>query len=135
MAEIAPAAIEKEIELKLHANCISIVNGHSDSLHILLRNLIDNAIRYTPEKGSVEVSTRTNDGTVQLMIADSGTGVPKEEQERIFERFYRRTGTKATGSGLGLSIVKRIADLHRAEIQLTDSPLGGLCVTLKFPAA
>ena len=134
MAELAPSAIEKNIELTLEENFKSMVNGHGDSLHILLRNLIDNAIRYTPEGGSVEVTINTHNNSVQLMVADSGTGIPEEERERIFERFYRRTGTKATGSGLGLSIVKRIADLHRAEIQLADSPLGGLCFILQFPA-
>lgn len=135
MADLAPKAIEKNIELNLEENIKSVVNGHSDSLHILLRNLIDNAIRYTPEGGSVEVTINTYNDVVQLMIADSGTGIPEEERERIFERFYRRTGTKAAGSGLGLSIVKRIADLHQARIQLTDAKLGGLCVIMQFPAA
>ncbi len=100
----------------------------------MIRNLVDNAIRYTPNHGKIIVSVTTQDNLVILSIQDSGPGIALNIRDRIFERFYRVLGSKTTGSGLGLAIVKQIAGLHEAKIEL-DIPLNGkgLIIRVIFP--
>jgi two-component system sensor histidine kinase TctE len=93
------------------------VNGNPVLLRELLTNLIDNAIKYTPPGGHVTVRARANQEAV-LEVEDDGIGIPDEERESIFERFYRVLGTDAEGSGLGLPIAAEIAELHQARIDL-----------------
>ena len=108
--------------------------GNATAIHILTRNLIDNAIRYTPAGGLVEVRQYSNPYHVILEVADHGEGIPAELRERVFERFYRQLGTQASGSGLGLSIVLQIVELHRAQVELSDTPdTGGLTIKVYFP--
>ncbi len=109
------------------------IDGIPALLRELLNNLIDNAIKYTPRGGRVTVMTRT--GTRALLeVEDNGMGIPEVERGRVFERFYRVLGTDADGSGLGLPIVREIADLHRADIRLTTPSGGqGTLVQLSFP--
>lgn len=126
-------AQEKNIELRLGETFPHEIAGHADAISILLRNLIDNAIRYTPAGGVVEISMTRDAERVALRVADSGPGIPPDEREKVFKRFYRRLGTEAPGSGLGLSIVQRIAELHRAQIDLNTSIHGGLQVDVIFP--
>ena len=136
MAELAPAALDKNIELSLCDGVAVDVSGDDSSLEILIRNLIDNAIRYTPEHGNVQVDVRLDENRARLTVADTGPGVPEPDRERVFDRFYRISGTLAPGCGLGLSIVKRIAALHGAKIDLNRPPWGdGLQVSVDFPAA
>lgn len=136
VAELAPAAAQKGIEVGLVAADAGLVAGDSTLLAVLLRNLVDNAVRYSASGGEVEVRVARDGGTVLLCVADSGPGIPAAEHIRVFERFYRVLGSGAEGSGLGLSIVRRIADLHRASIALADGPGGrGLVVSVRFPAA
>ncbi len=97
------------------------VRGDPALLAVLLRNLIENALHYTPAGGEVRVSCGGDASGGWLEVADDGPGIAPEERERVFERFYRAAGQKATGSGLGLSIVWRIAELHGASVQI----LGG----------
>jgi two-component system OmpR family sensor kinase len=115
-----------------------IVTGDVDALRILLGNLIGNAVRYTPRGGRVDVSCRLEDGQPVLAVADSGPGIPEAERERVFDRFYRRPGERTagneSGAGLGLAIVRAIADRHLARVSLQDAALGGLCVRVTFPA-
>ena len=125
----------KEISLQLKAEHGLSVRGQRESLAILLRNLLDNAIHYTPRGGSIEVSLTRENVDVTLRINDSGPGIPDVERERIFGRFVRLAGQETGGSGLGLSIVRRIAELHRAELHLGESALGGLEVCVRFPNA
>jgi two-component system sensor histidine kinase QseC len=132
--DLTPVAQDKNIELRLGSIFTHEISGHADAISILLRNLIDNAIRYTPANGLVEVSMVRDANTVAMRVADSGPGIPAEEREMVFKRFYRRLGTEAPGSGLGLSIVQRIAELHRAQIALNTSPHGGLQVDVIFHA-
>jgi len=133
MAEVASSAADKAIELELECTAPGVVTGMRESLSILLRNLLDNAIRYSPSGGHVRVRIDSENGdNVALHIEDSGPGIPEEEREKIFARFYRLAGQKTNGSGLGLSIVKRIAELNQAELQLTDSALGGLEAIVRF---
>jgi two-component system sensor histidine kinase QseC len=134
ISDEALIAIEKNIEISLNGTRGKFVYCNSDAIAVLMRNLIDNAIRYTPEKGTVEVSIIRFDDDITFRVADSGPGIPKEERELIFHRFYRRLGTKSPGSGLGLSIVTRIVDLYKLKIQLDDSALGGLQIDVTFRA-
>ncbi len=135
LAELEGGAAQKQIELSLTEPCDGRVNGHAPSLAILLRNLVDNAIRYTPAGGNVAVAVR-HDGRQRILeVADSGVGIPEEERQRVFDRFFRRPGSEATGSGLGLSIVHRIVELHHGTIELSQAQLGGLLVTVRLPMA
>lgn len=133
LADIAFMALEKNLDLSLADPCRGRVAGSRNALAILLRNLVDNAIRYTPDNGAVQVQIETTESGVLLRVLDSGPGIPPEEHERVFERFYRRLGTQASGSGLGLSIVGRIAELHHATITLNHASLGGLEAVVRFP--
>lgn len=112
---------------------------HADSLQMLLRNLVENALRYTPAPGAVEISCGVEAGRSYLCVADTGPGIAEEWHERVFERFVRLVrldGAQLPGSGLGLSIVRRIAERHGADIVLGAGLQGrGLAVTLVFPAA
>jgi len=127
-------AIDKNIEISLAGTRGKFVAGNLDAIKVLMRNLIDNAIRYTPKNGIVEVSTDRRDDTVILTIADSGPGIPEQERSKVFNRFYRSLGTKESGSGLGLSIVTRIADLHHVDIELKTSKMNGLQIDVLFAA-
>lgn len=135
LAELGPVALEKGVELGLSEDSSGQVLGDRHALAILLRNLVDNAIRYTPARGQVEVGVRVVDREVRLRVVDSGPGLPPAERERVFERFYRVPGSVQPGCGLGLSIVQRIAVLHGARITLSPATAsGGLCVEVVFPA-
>ena len=106
----------------------------ADSLQILLRNLVDNALRYTPAPGAVAVSCGVEEGRSYLRVADTGPGIAPEMHERVFERFVRLGGAQLPGSGLGLSIVRRIAERHGAHIVLGAGLQGrGLALTVIFP--
>ncbi|WP_283149788.1 ATP-binding protein [Silvimonas soli] len=110
--------------------------GDRESVRILFANLIGNAIRYTPQGGQVDVATGLNEqGQPFFRVSDSGPGIPVDERERVFDRFYRRPGTSAAGSGLGLAIVKAVAARQSAKVSLGDSALGGLAVEVIFTNA
>ena len=100
---------------------------------LLLRNLMGNAIRYTPAGGLVNVSTRREGTTITLTVDDSGPGIPPESRERVFERFDRLGAVGDEGVGLGMSIVQSVVVAHHAMIRLLESPLGGLRVQVHFP--
>lgn len=136
LADLAPAALDKGIELGLTSPATAMIKGSADMFAILLRNLVDNAIRYTPRNGRVEVSLLVEQGRVRLEVTDSGPGIPEQERRRVFDRFYRVLGNEAAGSGLGLSIVKRIADAHAASLSLAEGEHGvGLRVSVDFSSA
>jgi len=128
-------AAEKHIDLGLARETSAHVRGDPASLTILLSNLLDNALRYTPEGGKIDVALDSDDGCTVLTVVDTGPGIPAEERERVFDRFFRGADNRELGSGLGLSIVKRIADAHHAAIELSAPEHGsGLIVTVRFPA-
>jgi len=113
------------------------VHGDMASLSMLLANLLDNALRYTPAGGRIDVAVDDDAGHAVLTVADTGPGIPAIDRERVFDRFYRgaNAGPEQTGSGLGLSIVKRIADAHGALVTLdAESDGRGLVVRVRFPA-
>ncbi|MCK9382255.1 MAG: ATP-binding protein [Sulfuritalea sp.] len=127
-------AESRGIDLGLEKSVASApAKGDAEALRTLIANLVENAIRYTPGPGRVDIAVAIEGGQPLLTIADSGPGIPAEERERVFDRFYRRTGVAESGSGLGLAIVRVIADRHGASVELGDSPLGGLLVCVRFP--
>jgi two-component system sensor histidine kinase QseC len=132
---LAPEALEKQIDIELApAPADDLILGNKTSINILIRNLVDNAIRYTPPHGQVTVSVTETRSHVVFRVIDTGPGIPDELRERVFERFFRVLGTHASGSGLGLPIVSQIAKLHRADIQLNTPPTGnGLQFDVLFP--
>jgi len=133
VAELAPFALSKRVEIDLAEGAALPVPGHAGLIAIVLRNLIDNAIRYSPEGGSVHVRAARDRQTATLTVSDDGPGIPAEERDKVGQRFYRILGTEEYGSGLGLSIVKRIAELHGASLRLGGGEQGkGLSVTLRF---
>ena len=136
LAEHAALAAEKNIDLGISHEDAALpsVKGDFEALRVLLGNLVDNAIRYTPPGGAVDVALRSRDGTARVEVADTGPGIPDQDRERVFDRFYRRDGSRTEGSGLGLAIVKNIADRHGAVIDLNNrSPEPGLRVGVSFP--
>ncbi|NDU85113.1 MAG: two-component sensor histidine kinase [Ferrovum sp.] len=135
MACHSPMAEQKKIELILKGEPGLRILGQPGHLSILLRNLVDNAIRYSPSRSTVTLSlTQNADQSSQLEVIDNGPGIPEEDMKRVSERFYRVPGSNQPGSGLGLSIVQRIAEHHRAQVTLAPtSGTGGLTVRITFP--
>ena len=133
VADFAVFAKGKEIDLgATTVNGVAQVLGDVEALRTLLANLVDNAIRYTPRGGRVDVSAGRFEGRPVLEVVDSGAGIPVEERERVFDRFYRSGETGEPGTGLGLAIVKAIAQRHRAAVTLADAPGGGLAIRVAF---
>jgi signal transduction histidine kinase len=133
LADAAPRAVDKNIEVSLEAAGPAQVHGHPDLLAILLRNLVDNAVRYTPSGGRVLVTVSEEPGNAFVTVADNGPGVPPAEVHRLGERFHRLAAPGESGSGLGLSIVLRIAELHRARVSFASGLDGrGLAVSVRF---
>jgi two-component system OmpR family sensor kinase len=127
-------ADSRDIDLGIEAPAQVVIAADPDGLRVLLNNLIDNALRYTQHGGRVDLQTAYEDGRPLLRVRDNGPGVPEQYRARLFDRFYRPDGNDAWGCGLGLSIVRNIADHHRAEIRLADAEAGrGLSVTVLFP--
>jgi signal transduction histidine kinase len=128
-------ATARRIDLGLDAAPGITVRADRDALRILMRNLIDNAVRYTPQGGSVEVSCSVAADGPRFEVLDTGPGIAPGERERVFDRFYRRAALHESGTGLGLAIVKAVAERHGAQVTLDDAtPHGGLRVTVQFPA-
>ncbi|HEY3786706.1 MAG TPA: ATP-binding protein [Steroidobacteraceae bacterium] len=169
VAEMVPLADARHIDLGISNSEPAVVLGDADALRTLIRNLVDNAVRYSPEGGRIDVSVATRPeqegtgglqpnslgelkpnglGDLQanrppdppanspgslLRVLDTGPGIPENERRRVFDRFYRQPGTAPPGSGLGMAIVKAIADAHEAEVRLDSGPGGlGLAVTITF---
>lgn len=136
IAEITPQALDKNVECMLDEGATAWIKGDPTLLAVLLRNLVDNAVRYSPAGTVVAVTIRQHGKEVCLQVTDQGPGIPAHERDRVLGRFTRLAGSEAPGSGLGLSIALRIAELHRATLTLTDGAGGyGLCVRLDLPAA
>lgn len=135
IAELAPSAIDKQIDLELITKESGLaIMGNATGVYALFRNLVDNAIRYTPQGGFIKVYISSSDDTLVIRVVDSGPGIPAELRSRVFERFFRVLGTKAQGSGLGLAIVQQIVKLHRGVVVLGVPSSGiGLEVEVTFP--
>jgi two-component system sensor histidine kinase TctE len=130
--QLALLAQRRRVELSAHLDEPAEVMGNEPLLSVLLFNLLDNAIRYTPAGGHVALRLSSTGERVVLTITDEGTGINAELRDRVFEPFFRASGEE--GSGLGLSIVREIARAHLAEVSLADGPGGaGLTVSVVFP--
>ncbi|MEO3932032.1 ATP-binding protein [Micrococcaceae bacterium Sec7.4] len=129
-------AESKNIELVVGGHSDALVYGDQDQLVTALRNLIDNAIRYSPENTRVGVGVRAKDGLVAVSVTDQGEGLSPEDQERVFERFYRVDAARSRhtgGTGLGLSIVKHVVANHGGEVTLWSQPGQGSTFTIRLP--
>ena len=139
LAELAPVAMKKDVELTLEESTTTApaVKGNPVLLATLVRNLVGNAIQYSPPDSTVEVFLCATDAGPTLLIRDYGPGIPPLERQRVMQRFVRLDHRLGQGSGLGLAIVSRIAELHGAEIALdsTDDQQRGLSVTVRFTSA
>lgn len=135
IAMLAPATLEKGVRLELRAGDAAEIPGNPELLRVLLRNLLDNSVRHTPPGTLVRVDIAREPGAIRLSVSDDGPGIPEQERDRVLERFYRPLGTQASGSGLGLSIVRRIAEVHGATLRMQPVSEGrGLQVTVSFKA-
>lgn len=138
IGEAVADAQARSQEIGLSGLDTAMVAGHADALRLLLRNLVENAIKYTPAGGQIEVGVRAGEapGRVALVVEDSGPGIPEAERTRVLDRFYRLPDAPSTGSGLGLAIAQSVAQMHGSALRLDASPtLGGLRVRLALPAA
>jgi len=132
---LADLAVERGIDLGLDADAPAWTRGDGAMLREAIVNLVDNALRYTPSGGSVTVTVRQAGGMAELVVEDSGPGIPPEEREMVLERFYRLPGTSGDGSGIGLSIVREVVDGASGALTLGPSAAGGLKVEMRLPAA
>lgn len=128
---LAPTAIQKHIELELEDSEVNTFLGHPTAISILVRNLVDNAIRYTETGGSVKVKVYQEQQEIVLEIQDTGPGIPEALRKRVFERFFRALGNDSPGSGLGLAIVQQIIALHHARFSL-DTPASGVGLLIRI---
>ena len=135
LEDVRALASARGSTLALKADEPVALNADAAALSLLVRNLADNALRYSPPGAKVELTVTKDGGQALLQVDDAGPGIPPEDRERVFDRFYRRDSGDQTGSGLGLAIVRSIAQQHGALVTLGDSPLGGLRVSVRFAAA
>jgi two-component system sensor histidine kinase QseC len=134
IADIAPSALQRNLDIELEDGDETPVAGNNDLIRIALRNLVDNAIRYSPDGSRIEVSVSAVDGSAHVRIIDQGPGISAEDHKKVGQRFYRVPGNAAAGSGLGLSITRRIADLHGGALELRPNPVSrGLTAELRLP--
>jgi len=135
VAALAQAAIDRDIDLGLddaEPNATATVRGDADALHILLTNLVDNALHYISRGGRIDVRVTHTGAGIEMAVIDNGPGIPAAERARVFDRFYRVPDAPTGGSGLGLAIVAEIAQSHGAQIFLEDAA-PGLRVRVVFP--
>ncbi len=135
ITELEPAAFKKHIQMEFVEQNVAPILANTQLITILLRNVIDNAIKYTPARGSIMIYLIGSEKQLQFRVEDSGPGIPPDQYEKSLKRFHRcvETANTAQGSGLGFSIVERITNIYGAELALGVSPLGGLKVTVNFP--
>jgi two-component system OmpR family sensor kinase/two-component system sensor histidine kinase QseC len=135
LADLLPLASARGSELSLQADAPVPLHGERTALSALVRNLADNALRYSPAGARVQLRVALDDGAPCLWVDDTGPGIAAADRAKVFDRFVRRTAHGEAGSGLGLAIVRSVAQRHGATVTLADSPLGGLRVTVRWPRA
>ena len=130
-------ALNKHLSLNFESSDEGAFRGDEDLLRRMVINLLDNAIKYTPDGGAVSVKLWREGGRINLRVADNGIGIPAESAARVFERFYRVDKARSRaegGSGLGLPIVKWIAEAHHGSVSLESAPEHGSSFTVSLPA-
>jgi len=135
LADAAPLAAARGATTDLDASEPLSIRGDAQALRSMMRNLIDNAITHGGESARVRVSVKAQPNGALVLVDDSGPGIPADDRERVFDRFYRRDAGRSEGSGLGLAIVRAVAVQHRGQVSLGKSPWGGLRVEVRLPAA
>ena len=133
--DMLPLALQKNIQVEFVEDAEARVAATPDILAIATRNLLDNAIKYTPQEGRITLWVQWANHDVTLSVMDSGPGIPEEKLSLVTERFYRVPGNEQTGAGLGLAIVARAAEVMNATFMLSNRREGGLCATLTWTAA
>jgi len=135
IADLDPAAYKKRIQMEFVEDHEVPVVVNAPLINILIRNVIDNAIKYTPAQGTILITVTGKENHLQFCVEDSGPGIAPEQYEKSLKRFHRcqETANTVQGSGLGFSIVQRIAAIHGAELILGASQFSGLKVTILFP--
>jgi signal transduction histidine kinase len=134
ISDLQPLVNSAEVNLQVECTPVRAI-GDEDAVYLMLRNLVENAIQHSPPRGRVNIQCHMDGGSAHLQISDQGPGIAPAERQSVFDRFYRaaNAGAGKPGSGLGLSIVRRVAELHRASVELQDGPGGhGLTVTVRF---
>jgi two-component system phosphate regulon sensor histidine kinase PhoR len=137
VADLAPSIEGKSQHVSVDvAPAACSVAADPAKLHDVVRNLVENAVNYSPEAAEIHLSARRQDGTITIEVADSGPGIPPEDITRVFERFYRvdKSRSRPGGTGLGLAIVKHLVELHRGEATAMNRPEGGAVFTVVLPA-
>ena len=134
MADFVTLAEGKEIDLGLVCSEPARLRGVERDFHLLVANLIENAVRYTPRGGVVDIGVRRDGDSVVVEVADTGGGIPEDLLPRVFDRFFRAPGLVAEGTGLGLAICRAIARRHGLSLALRNSPGRGLVATVRGPA-
>jgi len=139
LSVLGPERERKRITLATDVSAeLAPVAADADRLTEVLLNLLDNALRFTPEGGHIEVTAREQVGRVAVTIADSGPGIPEADRQRIFERFYRADSSRSSatgGTGLGLAIVRELVEAHGGTIEADERPGGGARFTFTLPLA
>ncbi|QPL29816.1 ATP-binding protein [Pseudomonas fragi] len=138
LEDLLPLAEQKHLDIGVEDSADVQLLINPMDLFTLIKNLVDNAIRYTPAGGTIDLCLAQTDTCVCLQVKDSGPGISVEEHDRVFDPFYRTLGSGETGSGLGLSIVRAIAERVGARVALgftDETSRRGLCVSLWFPCA
>lgn len=135
IVELEPAAHKKRIRIEFDEHDASPILANTELIGVLVRNVIDNAVKYTPADGMVLITLEPIGNRLQFQVEDSGPGIPPDQYENSLKRFHRcmETAHSAQGSGLGFSIVDRITAMYGAELALGESQFGGLKVTVNFP--
>lgn len=132
-ADLGPQILARDIDFDFATVSPATLTGQGEWLRVLIRNLVDNAVRYTPEGGRVSVRITRDGDSLTLSVSDSGPGIPPEERTAVLQRFHRLNQTEQPGSGLGLAIVARIAELHGAQLYLDSDPMTkGLNIGVQF---
>ena len=135
--DVLPLALNKDQDLGVTNEQAVNFHGSETDLYLLVKTLVDNAIRYTPKGSQIDLSVKEKDGSIQICVEDNGNGIPPEERQRVLDPFYRILGTEQQGSGLGLAIAEEIVKNYGGKIELKDSVSfeTGLLVEVKLPTS
>jgi signal transduction histidine kinase len=132
-----PLAEEKQIQCSMERSDIVRIKADKTKIYQLMSNLIENGIKFTPEGGSVKMKLRADDGEVSFMVSDNGPGIPEADLPYVFNRFYQvdksHTASAVRGSGLGLHICKKIAEVHGGSITVEPNETAGVTFSVKLP--
>jgi signal transduction histidine kinase len=139
VTEMELSASERQHSIQLNlAPDLPAVSVDVTQMHRAICNLVENAIKYTPPGGAIEISTQLAGEEVEIAVADNGPGVPEEDQPKLFQRFYRayQPGTEGVpGTGLGLNLVKSVVELHGGTVSVESAPSEGSTFTIRLPTA